>query len=163
MEKTNSTKKVLLIIATVILLAIAAIFVFTFQYAPGPDDSINGRWRLVQMGPSLEEMKDLPRNFMEMTISDGSYEQVSFEKDGSIKPDSTERGPVRKDLFGGYSRYLGEWADANIIAKAITAMAMDPREDIRKEGNDRIIIHMSIPQGKGEKIERYLCYERIED
>ena len=163
MEKTNSTKKVLFIIATVILLAIAAIFVFTFQYAPGPDDSINGRWRLVQMGPSLEEMKDLTRNFMEMTISDGSYEQVSFEKDGSIKPDSTERGPVRKDLFGGYSRYLGEWADANIIAKAITAMAMDPREDIRKEGNNRIIIHMSIPQGKGEKIERYLCYERIED
>jgi hypothetical protein len=43
MEKTNSTKKVLLIIATVILLVIAAIFVFTFQYAPGPDDSINGR------------------------------------------------------------------------------------------------------------------------
>jgi hypothetical protein len=159
----NKTKKVLLIMATVILLAIAAIFVFTFQYAPGPDDSINGRWRLVQMGPSLDEMKDLPRNFMEMTISDGSYEQVSFEKDGSIKPDSTERGPVRKDLFGGYSKYLGAWADANIIVKTITAMLIDPSEDIRKEGNDRIIIHIIIPLGKGEKSERYLCYERIED
>ncbi len=163
MKKTNSTKKVLLIIATVILLAIAAIFVFTFQYAPGPDDSINGRWRLVQMGPSLDEMKDLPRNFMEMTVSNGSYQEISFEKDGSIKADSTVHGSIKKDLFGEYSRYFSDWEDANILVRTIASFYINPREDIRKEGNDRIVIHIRIPQDNNTFTDRYLGYERIED
>ena len=162
MKENNTAIKVLLIIAIVILLPFAGIITFTHQYAPGPDDSINGKWRLVQMGSSLEEMKDLPRNYMEMTISDGSFDEVVFDKDGSIKPDSTEHGAIKKNLLGEYSRTISEWEEANIIAKIITSVIYEP-DDIHKEGNDRIVIHVTIPQDNHTHTDRYLCYERIED
>jgi hypothetical protein len=154
MKKKNTAIKVLLIIAIVILLPFAGIITFTHRYAPGPDDSINGKWRLVQMGPSLDEMKDLPRNFMEMTISDGSFDEVVFEKDGSIRPDSTSHGSIKKNLLGEYSRTMSEWEEANIIVRIITSVIYEP-DDIRKEGSDRIVIHTS-------NVDCYLCYERIE-
>lgn len=162
MKKKNTAIKVLLIIAIVILLPFAGIITFTHQFAPGPDDSINGKWRLVQMGTSPEEMKDLPRNFMEMTISDGHYEQISFEKDGSIKPDSAEHGSIKKNLLGEYSRTLSDWEEANILVRIITSVIYEP-EDIRKEGKDRIIVHVTIPQDNHTHTDRYLCYERIEE
>ncbi len=160
--KKNTAIKVLLIIAIVILLPFAGIITFTHQYAPGPDDSINGKWRLVQMGRSLEEMKDLPRNYMEMTISDGHYEQIFFEKDGSIRPDSNLHGSIKKNLLGEYSRTISAWDEANIIARIITSGIYEP-DDIRKEGNDRIVIHISSRQDIRTHIDRYLCYERIEN
>ena len=162
MKKKNTAIKVLLIIATLILLQIIAVAAFTFRFAPGADDSINGKWRLVQMGSSLEEMKDLGRNYMEMTISDGRYEEIVFEKDGSIKPDSTSHGSIKKNMLGEYTRTLSEWEEANIIARIITSVIYEP-EDIRKEGSDRIVIHITIPQDSHPDIDRYLCYERIED
>ena len=162
MKEKNTAIKVLLIIAIVILLPFAGIITFTHQYAPGADDSINGKWRLVQIGPSLDEMKDLPRNFMEMTISDGSFEQISFEKDGSIKPNSTEHGSIKKNLLGEYTRTLSDWEEANILVRIITSVIYEP-EDIRKEGSDRIVIHITLLQDNHTHTDRYLCYERIEE
>lgn len=155
MKKKNTAIQVLFIIAIVILLPFAGIITFTHRYTPGPDDSINGKWRLVQIGRSLEEMKDLPRKHSEMTISDGRYEEIIFEKDGSIRPDSTSHGSIKKNLLGEYSRTMSEWEEANIIARIITSVIYEP-DDIRKEGSDRIVIHTS-------NVDCYLCYERIED